>query len=73
MGVDEARKFVKRKHINYQVVDSFESYQFINDLQQVTGWGGFIPFSILLDTSGNFVKYYTNDINEEELLEIINQ
>ena len=73
IGVDVARKFVQNQGINYTVVDTLGAYAFINDLQKATGWGGFIPFSILLAPNGDFIKYLTNHINEEELLKTINQ
>jgi thiol-disulfide isomerase/thioredoxin len=69
MSEEQQKYFIKANNINYQVVDTPESYPFISAVMQLTGWKGGIPFAILFDKNGNFLRYIQGMVSYEDVVE----
>ncbi len=68
MTKPELENFISMHNINYPIIpNSDEVFDFINFIARKTGWGGQIPFSLLLDKDGNVVKTYLGMQSEETL------
>ena len=60
-------------HINYPVIPATnKAFELVNFIASRTGWGGQIPFSLLLDKQGNVVNTYLGMQSEETLTKAIN-
>ncbi len=73
MGEGELANFVKDHNINYTVIgmDDPKIFDLINFVTVKTGWGGQIPFMILLDKDGNAITTYLGKQSEETLIKDI--
>ncbi len=68
MTKPELDNFISMHKINYPIIPSSDkAFDFVNFIASKTGWGGQIPYSILLDKKGNAVKTYLGMQREETL------
>lgn len=72
MTKEELANFVSTHNINYPVIPaSNKAFDFANFISSKTGWGGQIPYSILLDKNGDAQKTYLGMQREETLIKDI--
>ena len=73
MSEPELKNFISMHHINYPVIPATnKAFELANFIASRTGWGGQIPFSLLLDKQGNVVNTYLGMQSEETLTKAIN-
>lgn len=53
----ESLDFVKQYHINYSIVDGNNNKNFMKYLEDVYGWKGVIPLTIILDPKGKILAF----------------
>ena len=65
------RKFVKKHHLNYPVVNLEEATMLIRYAQTQTGWNGALPYKLLYDFDGSLSYRLYGKMTEEKLLEAL--
>ncbi len=63
----DLNNFISEKKINYTVIDGIQTIPFSQYIMRKTGWQSAIPFMLLFDKEGRFVKSYLGMVSEEEI------
>ena len=59
MSNDELKDFMKRREINYPVINLDDAMELVQFIQTNTTWGGQIPYMLLFNKTGKLVETYT--------------
>jgi thiol-disulfide isomerase/thioredoxin len=64
----ELESFVKKNKINYPVVNLNDAWDIVSFVKANTNWGGQIPYMMVFNTKGQFIKSYMGVVSNEKLL-----
>jgi len=58
MSADELKSFMKKKGINYPMINLDKAIELVQFIQTNTDWGGQIPYMLLFNKEGKLVRTY---------------
>jgi thiol-disulfide isomerase/thioredoxin len=69
MEKKEIQEFVKKKNINYPVINLNDAWDIVSFIKANTNWGGQIPFMLMFDKDGNMKTTYIGIVSNSKIIE----